>query len=127
MESHDVASLWGLTDHACHVILHILDPRTLSEMEPHHVASIICQALTDGHVLRYTIRSSIGIGTIRFTGNDNNISSFKPQFVFTPDGKGLADIGRHVTDPRHARRPGRKPGASSYTQKRLSLNPQRAF
>jgi hypothetical protein len=30
---------------ACHVIIHIVDPRFLSQMESHDVVSIICQAL----------------------------------------------------------------------------------
>jgi len=67
------------------------------------MASIFRQALTDGDVLRYTILSDIGIGTIRFTGNDNNISSFKPQFVFTPDGKArqmLSTMSSRETLPR---------------------------
>jgi len=70
-------------------------------MASYDVASTIHHALADGHVLRYTIRSSIGIGTIRFTGNDNNISSFKPQFVFTPDSvtqQGSVDVTYTVDD-----------------------------
>ena len=34
-----------MTDNACHVILHSVDPRFLSEMESHDVASFIWQAL----------------------------------------------------------------------------------
>ena len=40
---------YGLTDNACHVILYIVDPRFLSQMESHDVVSIICQALARGH------------------------------------------------------------------------------
>ena len=35
----------GLTDHACHVILHIVDRHFWNSMLPHEVASIICQDL----------------------------------------------------------------------------------
>jgi hypothetical protein len=38
MESHDAASI-GLTDNACHVIIHIVDPRFSSSMESHDAAS----------------------------------------------------------------------------------------
>jgi len=38
----------GLTDNTCHVILHIVDPRFLREMESHDVASLVCQAISGG-------------------------------------------------------------------------------
>jgi hypothetical protein len=41
----------GLTDNACHVIIHILDPRSLRKMASYDVASIIREALLDGYSL----------------------------------------------------------------------------
>ena len=40
---------------ACHVILHILDPRFLSKMESHEVASIICLADNSCHVILHIL------------------------------------------------------------------------
>ena len=52
----------------------------------------------DGHILTYTILSSIDIGIIRFTANNNNVSSFNPQFTFTPDGQGSVNVTYTVDD-----------------------------
>jgi hypothetical protein len=38
----------GLTDNACYVILHIVEPRFLSQMDSHDVASNVFQALVGG-------------------------------------------------------------------------------
>jgi hypothetical protein len=38
----------GLTDNASHVILHMLDPRFLTQTESHEVASIVCEAQPAG-------------------------------------------------------------------------------
>jgi len=38
-----------LTDNACYVLPHILDPRWLSDLESHDVAIMICQSLGGGY------------------------------------------------------------------------------
>jgi hypothetical protein len=43
--SAKVSGYSGLTENACHVIIHIVDPLVMSQMESDDVASIICQAL----------------------------------------------------------------------------------
>jgi len=54
----------------------------------------------DGHILTYTITSAVNSGTIRFTANNDAVSSFKPQFVFTPDRvtQGSTDVAYTVDD-----------------------------
>ena len=66
----------GLTAHACHVILRIVDPRFLSQMESLDAVSIICQALlvgkrvrVDGKALRYFL---FHLNLIRFVPESNH-------------------------------------------------------